>query len=67
VTLPTCDRRAALAFIAAENVIKPIIFGHSMGGMVTLNLLRAAPELPRAAVLVDIGPEVNTPRHGNDP
>jgi pimeloyl-ACP methyl ester carboxylesterase len=48
-----------LAFIASEGIAQPILFGHSMGGMVTLNLLRLAPTLPKAVVLVDIGPEVN--------
>ena len=48
-----------LAFVEAESVVDPIVFGHSMGGMVTLNLLRLAPALPRAAVIIDIGPEVD--------
>jgi len=49
-----------LAFVAAEDIVEPIIFGHSMGGLVTLNVLGLAPALSRAAVLVDVGPEVDS-------
>lgn len=37
----------------------PIIIGHSMGGMVTMTLLKNYPALARAAALVDIGPELS--------
>jgi pimeloyl-ACP methyl ester carboxylesterase len=32
---------------------RPIVVGHSMGGMITLNLVRQRPKLARAAVLAD--------------
>jgi pimeloyl-ACP methyl ester carboxylesterase len=38
---------------------QPIIFGHSMGGTVTMTLLLAHPGIAKRAVLVDVGPEVS--------
>jgi len=46
------------AFLRDRDVERPIVFGHSMGGMVTLLLARLHPELARALVVVDVGPEV---------
>ena len=34
---------------------RPVLIGHSMGGVTTLNLLREHPEIARAAVYVDAG------------
>ena len=34
---------------------RPVIIGHSMGGVTTLNLLREHPDIARAAVFVDAG------------
>jgi len=34
---------------------RPVLIGHSMGGVITLNLLRRYPDLARAAVFVDAG------------
>jgi pimeloyl-ACP methyl ester carboxylesterase len=48
-----------LAFLADQELEEPIIFGHSMGGRVTLETLLDAPEVARAAVLVDVGPELS--------
>jgi pimeloyl-ACP methyl ester carboxylesterase len=48
-----------LAFLADQDLENPIIFGHSMGGRVTLNTLLEAPDAARAAVLVDVGPELS--------
>jgi pimeloyl-ACP methyl ester carboxylesterase len=48
-----------LAFLADQSVESPVIFGHSMGGRVTLDTLLDAPDLARAAVLVDVGPELS--------
>src|SRR5262249_28012667 len=36
-----------------------IIFGHSMGGRVTMHVALDDPDLPRALVLVDVGPELS--------
>ena len=47
------------ALIEALGLDRPVVIGHSMGGMVTLSLAHHAPELMRAAVVIDIGPEVN--------
>jgi pimeloyl-ACP methyl ester carboxylesterase len=48
-----------LAFLADQAIADPIIFGHSMGGRVTLDVLLEAPDAARAAVLVDVGPELS--------
>ena len=48
-----------LAFIADQDLEHPIVFGHSMGGRVTLNTTLARPTSPRAIVLVDVGPELS--------
>lgn len=48
-----------LAFIASQGIERPIIFGHSMGGRVTMQATLQCPDLPRALVLVDVGPEVS--------
>ena len=47
------------AFLQQLGVTQPIVIGHSMGGMVTLTLAHDVPELLKAVVVVDIGPEVN--------
>ena len=49
----------ALAFIDQQGLDRPIVVGHSMGGMVTMTLLAARPDAARAAVFVDVGPEVS--------
>jgi pimeloyl-ACP methyl ester carboxylesterase len=41
---------------------RPVIAGHSMGGIVTLALLRDRPGFARKAVVVDVGPELS--EHG---
>ena len=49
----------ALGLLAHERIAAPIVIGHSMGGMVTMRLTAREPSLPRAVVLVDVGPEVS--------
>ena len=49
----------ALQLIHEEAHDRPIVMGHSMGGMVTMSLTAREPSLPRAVVLVDVGPEVS--------
>lgn len=49
----------ALAVIAQERLHSPIVIGHSMGGMTTMRLTAMRPDIPRAVVLVDVGPEVS--------
>lgn len=45
-----------MAWILREiGLDRPVIIGHSMGGVTTLNLLRKHPDMARAAVLVDAG------------
>jgi len=46
-------------FLEACEIECPVIFGHSMGGMVTLALIHRRPELARGAVVVDVGPEIS--------
>lgn len=49
----------AVAFIRDQQLDRPIIFGHSMGGRVTLSLALAHPDVARALVIVDVGPEIS--------
>jgi pimeloyl-ACP methyl ester carboxylesterase len=49
----------AAAFIADQGLDRPIIFGHSMGGRVTLSLATEHPGIARALVIVDVGPEIS--------
>ncbi len=49
----------ALAFISQQGLGTPIVFGHSMGGMVTMQMARSAPGMARGVVLVDVGPELS--------
>jgi len=46
-------------FLAVCGIERPVIFGHSMGGMVALALTHQRPKLARGAVLVDVGPEIS--------
>ncbi len=46
-------------FVGALGLARPVVVGHSMGGMVTLALACTHPKLVRAVVIVDIGPEVD--------
>jgi pimeloyl-ACP methyl ester carboxylesterase len=57
----TIDAMAAdaLAFIADQALEQPIVFGHSMGGRVTLQAVLQDPTVARALVLVDVGPELS--------
>jgi esterase len=49
----------AEAFITALGLERPVLIGHSMGGRNAMLLVRAAPALLRALVIVDVGPEVS--------
>jgi pimeloyl-ACP methyl ester carboxylesterase len=40
-------------------MVSPIVVGHSMGGLVAMRMVVAAPAVARGLVLVDIGPELN--------
>jgi pimeloyl-ACP methyl ester carboxylesterase len=51
--------RDAEAFLRDRAARRPIVFGHSMGGMVALLLASLHPEVPRALVIVDVGPELS--------
>jgi pimeloyl-ACP methyl ester carboxylesterase len=51
--------RDAAAFVRDRQMERPIVFGHSMGGMVALLLAKLFPEIPRALVIVDVGPELS--------
>ncbi len=50
----------AAAFIEDQGIDRPIVFGHSMGGRVTLSLALEHPDMVRALVIVDVGPELST-------
>ncbi|WP_428540135.1 alpha/beta fold hydrolase [Rhodopila sp.] len=49
----------AEAFISAMGLHRPLLIGHSMGGRNAMLLIRRDPALPRAAVIVDVGPELS--------
>jgi pimeloyl-ACP methyl ester carboxylesterase len=49
----------AAAFIAALGLRRPVVMGHSMGGRNALLLMKHDPSVPRALVIVDVGPEVS--------
>ena len=48
----------AAAFISDQALRDPIVFGHSMGGRVSLTLATHHPGIARAFVIVDVGPEI---------
>ena len=47
-----------VALTHALGLERPIIFGHSMGGQVTINTLLRHPGIAKRAVIVDTGPEL---------
>lgn len=49
----------ALAFVEQQGLVRPLVLGHSMGGFVTMTAAVTAPDAFRAAVLVDVGPELS--------
>jgi pimeloyl-ACP methyl ester carboxylesterase len=49
----------ALAFVEDQGLQRPLVIGHSLGGRVAIGMALARPELARAYVLVDVGPEVS--------
>lgn len=49
----------AEAFVTTIGLDRPVVVGHSMGGRVTLTLALRRPDLARALVVVDVGPEVS--------
>jgi esterase len=49
----------AEAFIAAMGLNRPVLIGHSMGGRNAMLLTRRNQALLRAAVIVDVGPELS--------
>lgn len=51
--------RDAAALIRDRGLARPIVFGHSMGGMVALLLAKLFPDLLRALVIVDVAPELS--------
>jgi pimeloyl-ACP methyl ester carboxylesterase len=49
----------AREFLGALGIETPVIFGHSMGGHVVMRMALSHPEVARALVLVDTGPELS--------
>ena len=45
--------------VRALRLARPVVIGHSMGGMNAMTFAARNPELVRALVLVDVGPEVS--------
>ena len=43
-------------FCAELGIVKPVVAGHSLGGMIAVELAARHPSVPRALVLVDPGP-----------
>src|SRR5687767_11703824 len=52
-----------LEFIDANNIVNPVIIGHSMGGKVAMNLAVAHPDKLLKLIVVDIAPK---PYHMED-
>ncbi|UZR92939.1 alpha/beta fold hydrolase [Chondrinema litorale] len=50
-------------FIQAQNIDKPSIVGHSMGGKVAMTFALKYPEIVNKLVIVDIGPKAYPPHH----
>ncbi len=46
------------AFIAGNQLDRPVVVGHSMGGMNSMTFAARYPDQLRALVLIDVGPEV---------
>ena len=44
------------ALCSAVGIERPVVVGHSLGGMIAVELAARRPSLPRALVLVDPGP-----------
>jgi pimeloyl-ACP methyl ester carboxylesterase len=49
----------AYALVQQLGLKDPIVAGHSMGGIVTMTLLTAHPDLASRAIIVDVGPELS--------
>jgi pimeloyl-ACP methyl ester carboxylesterase len=49
----------AFALIEALGLDKPIVVGHSMGGIVNMTLLMQHPGVASKAIIVDVGPELS--------
>jgi pimeloyl-ACP methyl ester carboxylesterase len=49
----------AVAFVTDQGLRDFVLFGHSMGGRVSLTLELRHPDLARALVIVDVGPEIS--------
>jgi esterase len=49
----------AAAFIEDQGLEHPIVFGHSMGGRVSLSFALGHPSVASALVIVDVGPELS--------
>jgi pimeloyl-ACP methyl ester carboxylesterase len=49
----------AVAFIADRGLRDPIVFGHSMGGRISLTMAIGHPGIAKALVIVDVGPEIS--------
>ena len=46
-------------FIEAQQLERPVVIGHSMGGMNAMTFAAAHPDMLRALVLIDVGPGVS--------
>ncbi|MET0421749.1 MAG: alpha/beta hydrolase [Acidimicrobiia bacterium] len=55
----TAKAADAVAFIADQGLERPVVIGHSMGGMVATHAVLDHPDLARALVVVDVGPEMS--------
>jgi pimeloyl-ACP methyl ester carboxylesterase len=49
----------ALAFIDQERLTAPVVVGHSMGGLVAMQMALSHDDVARGFVLVDTGPELS--------
>ena len=56
---PTAMAADAMAFLADQGVVQPIIVGHSMGGNVAMHMSVSGCDVARGLVIVDVGPEMS--------
>ena len=50
-------------FLREHDIRRPVLMGHSMGGLTVMNFARIFPETPRALVIIDIAPRTYAPAH----
>jgi len=53
-------------FVRTQNIERPILLGHSMGGLTAMAYARKKPEAVRAMIVLDIAPRSYEPGHSSE-